>query len=90
MVVQLLKNILMLVSMQGLNVEGINAEVATGQWEFQIFAKGAKQAGDEIWVARYLLERIGENMVSRSTGIANHWEILIGMVAVCTLTSQMA
>ena len=25
----------------GINVEGINAEVATGQWEFQIFAKGA-------------------------------------------------
>jgi len=44
----------------GLNVEGINAEVATGQWEFQCFAMGAKQAGDEIWVARYLLERIGE------------------------------
>jgi glutamine synthetase len=44
----------------GLNVEGINAEVATGQWEFQIFSKGAKQAGDQIWVARYLLERIGE------------------------------
>ncbi len=44
----------------GLNVEGINAEVAPGQWEFQIFAKGAKAAGDQIWVARYLLERIGE------------------------------
>ncbi|MEM8484225.1 MAG: glutamine synthetase beta-grasp domain-containing protein [Bacteroidota bacterium] len=44
----------------GLNVEGINAEVAAGQWEFQIFAKGAKRAGDEIWVARYLLERTGE------------------------------
>ena len=44
----------------GLNVEGINAEVAAGQWEFQIFAKGAKEAGDQIWVARYLLERIGE------------------------------
>lgn len=44
----------------GLNVEGINAEVATGQWEFQIFAKGAAEAGDQIWVARYLLERIGE------------------------------
>lgn len=44
----------------GINVEGINAEVATGQWEFQVFAKGAKRAGDEIWVARYLLERIGE------------------------------
>jgi glutamine synthetase len=45
----------------GLNVEGINAEVATGQWEFQIFAKGAKAAGDQIWIARYLLERIGES-----------------------------
>ena len=44
----------------GLNVEGINAEVAAGQWEFQCFAKGAKEAGDEIWVARYLLERTGE------------------------------
>ncbi|GHB81910.1 glutamine synthetase beta-grasp domain-containing protein [Persicitalea jodogahamensis] len=44
----------------GLNVEGINAEVAAGQWEFQIFSKGAADAGDQIWVARYLLERIGE------------------------------
>jgi glutamine synthetase len=44
----------------GINVEGINAEVATGQWEFQIFAKGATAAGDQLWVARYLLERIGE------------------------------
>ncbi len=44
----------------GLNVEGINAEVAAGQWEFQIFAKGAASAGDQIWIARYLLERIGE------------------------------
>jgi glutamine synthetase len=44
----------------GLNVEGINAEVAAGQWEFQIFAKGAKEAGDQIWVARYLLERTAE------------------------------
>ncbi len=44
----------------GLNVEGINAEVAAGQWEFQIFAKGARRIGDEIWVARYLLERTAE------------------------------
>ncbi|WDQ18684.1 glutamine synthetase beta-grasp domain-containing protein [Rhodopirellula sp. P2] len=44
----------------GLNVEGINAEVMMGQWEFQIFAKGAAQAGDEIWLARYLLDRTGE------------------------------
>ncbi len=52
----------------GLNVEGINSEVATGQWEFQIFAKGAKEAGDQVWIARYLLERIGEKY-----GIAINW-----------------
>ncbi len=52
----------------GLNIEGINAEVAAGQWEFQIFAKGAKRAGDEIWVARYLLERIAE-----AHGYAINW-----------------
>jgi len=52
----------------GLNVEGINAEVATGQWEFQIFSKGAKEAGDQIWVARYLLERIGEKY-----GVSINW-----------------
>ncbi len=44
----------------GLNVEGINAEVAAGQWEYQIFAKGAKRAGDEIWLGRYLMERCAE------------------------------
>tara|TARA_B100001094_G_C18190710_1_gene806989 strand:+ start:1452 stop:2399 length:948 start_codon:yes stop_codon:yes gene_type:complete len=44
----------------GINVEGINAEVMMGQWEYQIFAKGAGQAGDEVWVARYLLERAAE------------------------------
>lgn len=44
----------------GLNVEGINAEVAAGQWEFQIFAKGAHNAGDQIWVARFFLERTAE------------------------------
>ncbi|MBT29851.1 MAG: glutamine synthetase, partial [Thalassobius sp.] len=52
----------------GLNVEGINAEVATGQWEFQIFAKGARAAGDEIWVARYLLERTVEKY-----GLSINW-----------------
>ncbi|MCW0483597.1 glutamine synthetase beta-grasp domain-containing protein [Gaoshiqia sediminis] len=44
----------------GLNIEGINVEVACGQWEYQIFAKGAHNAGDQIWVARYLLERTAE------------------------------
>ena len=44
----------------GINFEGINQEVACGQWEFQLFAKGAKKAGDELWIARYLLDRLTE------------------------------
>lgn len=44
----------------GLGITGINAEVMVGQWEFQCFAKGAKRACDELWVARYLLERTAE------------------------------
>jgi glutamine synthetase len=44
----------------GINHEGINAEVAKGQWEFQIFAKGSTTAADDIWVARYLLLRLTE------------------------------
>ena len=44
----------------GLNIEGTNAEVACGQWEYQIFAKGAKRAADEIWVSRYIMELICE------------------------------
>ncbi len=52
----------------GINVEGINAEVAAGQWEFQVFAKGAAEAGDQVWVARYLLERTAEKY-----GVAINW-----------------
>ena len=52
----------------GINVEGINAEVASGQWEYQCFAQGAKLAGDEMWISRYLLERLGEKY-----GLAIDW-----------------
>lgn len=44
----------------GLNITGINAEVMIGQWEFQLLGKGAKDASDDLWVARYLLLRIAE------------------------------
>src|SRR5215207_3707009 len=44
----------------GINHEGINAEVAKGQWEFQIFGKGSRVAADQIWMARYLLLRLCE------------------------------
>lgn len=44
----------------GINHEGINAEVAKGQWEFQVFAKGSKKIGDDLWMARYLMLRLAE------------------------------
>ena len=45
----------------GIDHEGVNAEVAKGQWEFQIFGKGSKKAADEVWIARYLLVRLCES-----------------------------
>ncbi len=44
----------------GINIEGTNAEVMKGQWEYQVFAKGAKEAGDQVWAARFLMERVAE------------------------------
>lgn len=43
----------------GLGITGINAEVLIGQWEFQIFSSGV-DAADQLWIARYLLERTAE------------------------------
>ncbi|MEE9415335.1 MAG: glutamine synthetase GlnII [Acidimicrobiales bacterium] len=44
----------------GLKISGTNAEVMPGQWEFQIGPAGCVEVGDHLWVARYLLYRIGE------------------------------
>ena len=44
----------------GLNITGINAEVMLGQWEYQLFARGAKKASDDLWISRYLLHRLAE------------------------------
>jgi glutamine synthetase len=43
-----------------INVEGTNAEVALGQWEYQIFAKGKVVASDDLWMSRYFLYKIAE------------------------------
>jgi len=42
----------------GLMIEGINAEVMPGQWEFQIGAGDPLSVSDDIWIGRYLLYRI--------------------------------
>ena len=43
----------------GIGITGTNAEVALGQWEFQVLGKGIR-AGDDLWMARYILQRIAE------------------------------
>jgi glutamine synthetase len=44
----------------GLNVTGINAEVALGQWEFQVMGKGTLDSCDQLIFCRYLLQRVAE------------------------------
>jgi glutamine synthetase len=44
----------------GLKISGINAEVMPGQWEFQIGPAGLLEAGDHLYVGRYLLQLIAE------------------------------
>ena len=45
----------------GLTISGINAEVAPGQWEYQIGPVVGIDAGDQLLLSRYLLERVAEN-----------------------------
>jgi glutamine synthetase len=44
----------------GIHISGINAEVMPGQWEFQVGPLSALDVSDQLWVARWLLYRIGE------------------------------
>jgi len=52
-----------------LSISGINAEVAPGQWEYQIGPCVGIDAGDQLWTSRYLLERISEKY-----GVYINWE----------------
>ncbi|MEO7398179.1 MAG: glutamine synthetase, partial [Ilumatobacteraceae bacterium] len=45
----------------GLLIEGTNAEVMPGQWEFQIGAADPVTVSDQLYVARWLLMRIAED-----------------------------
>jgi glutamine synthetase len=44
----------------GLSISGTNAEVMPGQWEFQIGPLNTLEVADHLWIARYLLYRVGE------------------------------
>jgi glutamine synthetase len=45
----------------GLAISGINAEVMPGQWEFQVGPVPPLDVSDQLWVARWLLHRYGED-----------------------------
>lgn len=44
----------------GVLISGINAEVMPGQWEFQVGPLGPLAVADHLWIARWLLYRVGE------------------------------
>eukprot|EP01017_Pseudomicrothorax_dubius_P008957 TRINITY_DN1297_c0_g5_i1.p1 TRINITY_DN1297_c0_g5~~TRINITY_DN1297_c0_g5_i1.p1 ORF type:complete len:384 (-),score=66.21 TRINITY_DN1297_c0_g5_i1:50-1201(-) len=44
----------------GLRYAGLNAEVLPSQWEYQIGPSEGIEAGDHMWISRYLLQRCGE------------------------------
>ena len=39
---------------------GTNAEVAPGQWEYQLAHQSPLDAADDLWISRYLLMRVAE------------------------------
>lgn len=44
----------------GIEITGTNAEVALGQWEYQVFSKGKLKSGDDLWMSRYFLFKLSE------------------------------
>ena len=44
----------------GIEICGTNAEVMASQWEFQVGPLPATQVSDQLWMARYILQRITE------------------------------
>ncbi|XP_063530935.1 glutamine synthetase 1, mitochondrial-like [Cydia strobilella] len=44
----------------GMDYGGSNAEVMMGSWEFQVGTTPGIKAADDLWIGRYLLERIAE------------------------------
>lgn len=53
----------------GLAITGVNAEVMPAQWEFQIGPIGAPRVADEVWLARWLLYRCGEDFSYGAEGL---------------------
>ena len=52
----------------GLTISGTNAEVMLGQWEYQVGPCLGIDSGDQLWISRYILERICEE-----SGLIVNW-----------------
>ena len=44
----------------GINISGINAEVMPAQWEYQVGPCEGINLGDQLWMSRFLLNRVAE------------------------------
>ena len=53
----------------GITIGGTNAEVMLGQWEYQIGPGNPVNVADEVWVSRWLLEKIAS-----SHGVHVSWD----------------
>lgn len=45
----------------GVEIYGINAEVCPSQWEFQVGTSSGLKICDDLWIARWLLQRVAES-----------------------------
>ena len=55
-----IEEVLTICSLTNLSITGLNAEVAPGQWEFQVCDVGI-EACDQFIFLRYIMERLGED-----------------------------
>ena len=45
----------------GVTISGVNAEVMPGQWEYQVGPCEGVASGDEVWLSRYIMQRVCED-----------------------------
>jgi len=60
MISEMTKEHLRLCLKAGLTMSGKNAEVGISQWEYQVGPIEGVEAGDQLWVSRYILEKLAE------------------------------
>lgn len=58
---ELIEKIAELALTAGVKLSGWNAEVAPGQWEFQVGPLTGIDVGDHLWMLRFIMERATEN-----------------------------